>query len=73
MPLDALDAVGLGEAVTRPTMRHVAIKSPEPAIRAVAAALLARRVLTGDEVAVLVADHPPRLRIRAGRAVRCGT
>jgi cell division protease FtsH len=40
------------------------------AILAVAEALMIRRVLTGNEVAAIVAGHPLRLRIRAGSAPR---
>jgi hypothetical protein len=40
------------------------------AIRATAEALIRHRTLTGDEVASLVAAHPPRIRVKARRATR---
>ncbi|MBL0403734.1 AAA family ATPase [Microvirga aerilata] len=46
------------------------VRADRNAILAVAEVLRVRRVLTGDEVAGIMAAYPPRLRIRAGRAVR---
>jgi ATP-dependent Zn protease len=46
------------------------VRADRDAILAVAEALRVRRVLAGDEVVAIVAAHPLRLRIRAGRATR---
>ena len=46
------------------------VRADRAAILALVEALLARRILTGDEVAEIAARHRPRIRVPAGRRQR---
>jgi ATP-dependent Zn protease len=60
----------LADAVERDLQRlrgmsELLVRANRVAILAVADALMAARVLTGEEVAAIMAAHPPRVRVRA--------